>query len=404
MSGVKEYNSTVARNVRFLRTERGLSDRELANLTQGLIQKSLIGKIENASNKKRVAAENVKIIANALGLPPDVITESNKEINNELTKIERDLTYLVDFDVSSAVARLDELIYRTAVRSPREFSKSLILRGRLEMLRMNYDLALSYLKMAYNIGSRAQDYETVFQVQHDKLYILLLQGKYEKVIGIASSEIELINDMQQADKQNSSKGVEEPEKKIARLLFFPGTCFARQRDWISAEKHFLQALNIIPKTEENKVYIGSFCQALGDVYMNIKGRFEDCLEMSEKSIRIASELNDVVRGIYALKTIGEAWYKQGEKAKAIEFFEQAYQKSLSLNIRELERQKLTFWISICKEDIESSLDQLSCLEHYEIAPRDIGEMVLEVARLANGKNNHDLAIRLYEKASQNLLK
>ncbi|PWK05283.1 helix-turn-helix domain-containing protein [Tumebacillus permanentifrigoris] len=399
----KIFNLTVARNLRFLREERGLTDRELANKINKIVSKSLIGKIENCEHKFKVAEENIRHLANGLCVDIDVLLESNEKINSALATLESSLTSTID-DKFEIMKKLDALVFHTSARSPREFALSLVLRGRLEYHLTRYQSAISYFLMAMNIAQKAGDQETLIKANHDLLSSRLMLGQYEAVSELVLKQLDDMDIIEKSGAFSFWSNIGEIDKWKAKFLYLVARVHSRHRNWTDAEKCLQEAINILPKTSENKILEGSFYQGLGEVYRNTKEKYNDCISVSKVAINIAKEINDPLREIYALITIGEMYYKTDDTELSCATFEQAANRvEMFSQHNHGEKLRIDLWISLCKSNLQRTLGCLDQLKQTQISPRQLGEFYREAALLAKKLGSIETAFELYETASQILL-
>lgn len=380
----KEFNATVARNVKFFRSERGLSEDELVERCDG-ISKSLLNNIENSRHKKFVGSEHIKQIAKGLNVSPEAITSSNTKLNEKLATLEKQINRMqINTETE---CELSQLLLDCSKYGPIEQTKALLICGMFDFSKGKYESAKKFFSVAAEMADISPRHPVLYQARQDLGSVYLMIGEYDEALRIAKQNLLEVDDLDQK----------------AMNLFLVGSVYNKNRKWDESEKAFLEVIELFEKgTITHEMLVGRCHQMLGDIYKNT-GQYKKSLDASIKAIFHSNNTNDIMCSIYATKTQGEVYLEKNDRPKALEKFIETSEMAKGIGWhREIEVLKIEFCIASCRFEYEQTCLLLEKIEEQEMAPVEISKLYRETARLADLVGRHNDASRYYEKALQKI--
>ncbi|WP_157721870.1 helix-turn-helix domain-containing protein [Tumebacillus avium] len=382
-----EINSVIARNLRFLRVEQGLTYEYIAKVAN--MGKSSVEDIEKMKKHRPINPDFVNGIAKALGITPDVLKEDNDEIRMRIDNLKKDIDD-VQFsenkshhNMAAIQGEAIQLVELTSKRGPYERINALMMLGYIEFLSSRFADALSKFHQAYHIAEAIEDNEQKHKTRHNMAMTYLSQGNYNEVITIVMADLNEI--------------VESAYR--ARDFFLLGTAFKQLRAWGRATDYLKTAIHEIHRSSPNgSPFEGRCYQILGDI-QRINGNYRDSMNNTETAITMARKFCDLLNEIYSMRTMALTLYKCGKIDEAKKALQTANLKAREYTVvNDLEVAINTFHIGEFEKDFATVKKSISKIEQFETPPRDLALKYETAARIAMEIGSFKEGQVFYEKA------
>lgn len=371
-----KFNAMVGRNIRFLREEKQIDLRELAEKVK--IGKSTLNDIERGVRAKKIDENTISAIAGCLSVTPDAITEEpSSEFKAALEKLE---SALKQFN-KNAMDEADALLEIALDRGPRERSLVFLLRGIAEYYLLgNPSGAIFYYDEGAKIAERASDVMMQRRLSRNKGQALLMLGKHRELEDLLTYELTLDMEMEER----------------AHNLFTLGSMYYKQEKYELAAK-LIQEASVLSM---DIPMLRSRCdQLLGTIYQELR-RWDEAVAFTEKALEIAIDQNDNLCEAYCLRTLGEIQLEVGSVSEAVEFFSKAKERVDEIG-RDFESLHLEFLIAKSHEAYSDMKAVLRRTDMTQIPPKDLAAMYKDTARVAfklgellEGQNFYESAIKV----------
>lgn len=386
--GWEEINSNIARNVREFRMDQNLSEEKLGSLIN--TSKSTISRIENQSHDKIVHKSYISKLASVFGVEPDVLTETNDELLLRMENLDSTIRSFVYTEQELKEAM--EIVALTQNRGKREKIKAYHLLGLVRFLREEYHCALSAYESAIELAeSSTFNYgETLHQLKRNQAEALLRVGEFDKLRHVVESEIPLISN----------------QDIRAKMLFPLGVAHYKLGKFDLANRVLSQAIEELPKNENNRSHLARFKQVLAASYRKMPGGSIKSIEIATEALDLAEACGDKLCQIYSLRVIGEALFDQGKRNESKEKFSSALNIAEFMNNKDIEILLIRFSLELCQEDSLESFHRICKIidegEKTEMHKFDLAEMYSVGAEMAHNLGLYTESRELFRKALKTL--
>ncbi|PWK10213.1 helix-turn-helix domain-containing protein [Tumebacillus permanentifrigoris] len=372
---ITKFNATLATNLIFFRNERKLSQDDLEALSG--IAKSNISRIENctmahSSYEKKFNADFIRMLAQALKVAPDALTESDFDLQKRLDSLE---SAVKKWPIpEEAIIEANELLGMVENRGPRERAIANLSRGLIEYSKWRVSRSLDFFEDAYDYATKSSDEVLIQKVRYNLSTALMAGGRYER------AEIFML--------QTYKEAISEENK--ARSLLMLGSLYAKRNRLDRAEKKLNEALEIIPDGPQYNVIKAQCLQSLGSVLSRLE-KFEESIETTLKAIDLAKGAQDKLSLIYGLKVLGEVFFAGGDAKNGVAALTEALSEANKFG-RNYERLMIRFFLNYHENNYDDLKETLLLELENDAPPHHLVDQYEKASNLARKLGFFDDAI------------
>ncbi|MFD2172435.1 helix-turn-helix domain-containing protein [Tumebacillus lipolyticus] len=377
---IERYNSVIARNVLFFRTERGWSQDDLESLSG--LDKSIISRIENAKYGRRVNDDFVEILARTFKVKSDAITETNGEIDAKLKRL-ADVSNR--WPISDQTIELaEEMLELTRDRGPKERAVAFMNRAHIEYRFWRISRSLDFYEEAYRLALAADDTLLVIKSKLNLSLALIACGRFDKAKDLLSKARKTTND----------------QEAQARILQAFGSLYIKVGHYDKAEAALKSAISIMPNIAAKAHFHAKCLQVLSHTYTKLE-MYDEAIKTANDAINIATDNGDLLTLIHGLKNKSDVLWEQNDIQHSLEILNDAEIEAEKFG-RKYEKLMVQFHSAFRKGDYSKLRYVMGGLTTEELPPDEQIDQFEKASALAQTVGELEDAILYLNRANKML--